>query len=269
MPASRARWAYSRYAARCSPTAVLPVPGAPCTHTVCSRGARTSRSCSGCTVATMSRIGPLRGRSISPSSSALTAVCPGQPVVLVRGERALAEPEPAAQRDALPVLRRRPVVRARHRRPPVDDHRLPVRAADVAAPDVEHLVGLGVEPAEEQRRHAVVEQLVEAACQARGQRARGRLVVAPRALGLEQRAGVLAHPAQVGAGAGQVGALTHEDAVGVGRGHGVGRDTGTSGTRGRRGVPRRGPPARVPCTGGSRVGVGRAVDTRRRCRGAG
>ncbi|CPU65282.1 Uncharacterised protein [Mycobacteroides abscessus] len=64
---TRSRWEYSRYAARCSPTAVLPVPGAPCTTTVRSIPLRTMTSCSGWMVATMSRIGPVRGRSISAS----------------------------------------------------------------------------------------------------------------------------------------------------------------------------------------------------------
>ena len=59
------RYAYSRYATRCSPTAVFPVPGAPCTQTVCAASARTMSSWSGWMVATMSRMGPDRGRSIS------------------------------------------------------------------------------------------------------------------------------------------------------------------------------------------------------------
>ncbi len=59
------RYAYSRYATRCSPTAVFPVPGAPCTQTVSAAPARTMSSWSGWMVATMSRMGPDRGRSIS------------------------------------------------------------------------------------------------------------------------------------------------------------------------------------------------------------
>jgi hypothetical protein len=45
--------------------AVFPVPGAPWTQTVCAASARTMSSWSGWMVATMSRIGPDRGRSIS------------------------------------------------------------------------------------------------------------------------------------------------------------------------------------------------------------
>ncbi len=47
------------------------VQGAPWTQTDCSSSARTIRSCSGWIVATMSRIGPTRGRSISASRISL------------------------------------------------------------------------------------------------------------------------------------------------------------------------------------------------------
>ncbi|CAM5705326.1 hypothetical protein SANTM175S_00785 [Streptomyces antimycoticus] len=77
--ASRSRCAYSRYATRCSPTAVLPVPGAPWTQMVPPIPWRTISSCSGWIVATMSRIGPTRGRSISDWSSLLVCEPPAEP----------------------------------------------------------------------------------------------------------------------------------------------------------------------------------------------
>jgi hypothetical protein len=88
----------------------------------------------------------------------------------------------------------------------------------VPSADVEDLGGLGVEPAEEQRGHPVVEQLLEPAGQAGRQRARRELVVAPGGLGVEQRAGVLTHALEVGARTDQVGALVGQDVVGHGRG---------------------------------------------------
>ncbi len=68
--ARRSRCAYSRYATRCRPTAVFPVPGAPWTQMVPVTSERTISSCSGWMVATMSRIGPTRGFSISAASRA-------------------------------------------------------------------------------------------------------------------------------------------------------------------------------------------------------
>ena len=73
----RSSWArkeYSSHAARCRPTAVLPVPGAPCTQMLVARSLRTISSCSGWIVETMSRIGPERGRSISAARMALWSV---------------------------------------------------------------------------------------------------------------------------------------------------------------------------------------------------
>ena len=52
---------------------VLPVPGAPGCRASRTDAARTMRSCSGWMVATMSRIGPVRGRSISDSRIADSA----------------------------------------------------------------------------------------------------------------------------------------------------------------------------------------------------
>ena len=90
----------------------------------------------------MSRIGPLRGRSISARSSALTpspVVVLGQPLVLVAGELAAGEAEPPAAHQALRIGGAGLVERPAHRRPPVDDDRVAGRVADVPAADVEGL----------------------------------------------------------------------------------------------------------------------------------
>src|SRR5258706_12157426 len=103
---SRSRCRYSRYAARCRPTAVLPVPGAPCTQIDWSRSARTSSSCSGWMVATMSRIGPTRGRSISSSRIRLAVaelLAAGEELVFEAGEFAFDEAESSSYGDALRV----------------------------------------------------------------------------------------------------------------------------------------------------------------------
>src|ERR1043166_6204581 len=100
---SRSRCWYSRNAARCRPTAVFPVPGAPCTAIVVSRSARTSSSCSGWMVATLSRIGPTRdlgGQDLRRGAELLAAVQmlvleAGQPRVdRPVGDRTPAEPAP-------------------------------------------------------------------------------------------------------------------------------------------------------------------------------
>ena len=117
-------------------------------------------SCSGWMVATMSRIGPVRGRSISDSrmSDAPRAVARGQVLVLVRGQPAVREAESAAAAYAHRLARPGLVERQRHAGPPVDHHRLAAGlAGHVPAADVEGLVLLGaqrrvvVQPAEEQR----------------------------------------------------------------------------------------------------------------------
>ncbi|MEX2290880.1 MAG: hypothetical protein WD794_11220 [Mycobacteriales bacterium] len=138
----------------------------------------------------------------------------GEAVVFVRREGPVPEPEAAAQHDALPVARRCAVVGPREGSAPVEHDRLAVLPADVPAAEVEDLVGLGVEAAEEQRRDPVVEQLVEPTGQAGGERPRRQLVVAPGALGVEEGARVLAHPSEIGAGAHQVRPLGGQDVVG-------------------------------------------------------
>src|SRR3954469_2860213 len=97
-------------------------------------------SCSGWIVATMSRIGPLRGRSISARSSGRTplpstarelAAGPGRGAVppppraqrpaLVAGELPAADPEAAAPHQPLRIGSAGLVERPAHGRPPVDD----------------------------------------------------------------------------------------------------------------------------------------------------
>jgi hypothetical protein len=103
-------------------------------------------------VATMSRIGPTRGRSISSRSS-----CEDE-----RGELTAGEAEPAAQPHVHPVGRRGPVERARDRRPPVDHHRITGCVPDVPAADVENLEALVGPPAERSLRPERVVVAVDA-----------------------------------------------------------------------------------------------------------
>ena len=127
-------------------------------------------SCSGWMVATMSRIGPVRGRSISDSRIADASAC-WPAVGRTRSSSSYAvscaggEAEPAAPTHGHRIARPGLVEGQRHAGPPVDHHRLtPGLAGDVAAADVERLVRLGpqrgvvVEPAEEQRHARVVLQ---------------------------------------------------------------------------------------------------------------
>ena len=120
-------------------------------------------SCSGWIVATMSRIGPTRGRSISSSRmreySCVGAA--GQRLVLVAGDLAPLEAEPPAQVHPHRLAGAAAVERQADRRPPVDDHRVAVGVGHVAAADVEPGAVLGmvllvVEPPEEQRHGRVV-----------------------------------------------------------------------------------------------------------------
>ena len=174
--------------------------------------ARTMVSCSGWIVATMSRIGPVRGRSISDSrmSDAAEGIACGEVLVLVRGEPAVREAEPAAPAHAHRLTGPGLVERPRHARPPVDHHRLAARlAGDVPAADVEGLVLLGaesrviVQPAEEERHRRIVLEALHPPVQGLLQ-VLGRDVIAADRL---QARGVLTHPGQCGARLGQMGPL--------------------------------------------------------------
>ena len=105
-------------------------------------------SCSGWMVATMSRIGPTRGRSISDSRIArvlLAGVGREQRLVLVGGHLAVLEAEAAAQLDAHRLGPAGAVERQADPGPPVDDHRVADLVADVPPADVEALaVRVGV-----------------------------------------------------------------------------------------------------------------------------
>ena len=162
--ASRTRCSYSRNAARCSPTAVLPVPGPPCTTRHVSIGARMIASCSAWIVATMSRIWPVRARPSSASSGSGTPPEPasesGSAEVLFEhvGELAGGEHEPAPALEPERIGERRPVERRRDPGAPVDHHGRAVAVFDVAPPDVPTLARLLVDAAEAQHRDVVVER---------------------------------------------------------------------------------------------------------------
>ena len=111
----------------------------------------------------MSRIGPTRGRSISPARIVLRRLGLGaveQVLVLVRRDLAALEAEPSAQHDVHRLGPGRAVERGRHVGPPVDDHRVAGVVVHVPASDVEALSSPAaqVEPAEEQRGLGVVRQ---------------------------------------------------------------------------------------------------------------
>ena len=131
---------------------------------VSSTPARTMTSCSGWIVATMSRIGPDRGRSISASRMSLCSSTGAERQVLVLegGHLAVREAEPAPDADAHRLGPAGPVERHRDLGPPVDHERLALLVVHVPAADVEGLVGRFqvVQPAEEQRHLRVVLELL-------------------------------------------------------------------------------------------------------------
>ncbi len=143
----------------------------------------------------------------------------GQVLVLVRGQPALREAEPAASAYAHRLTRTGAVERPRHAGPPVDHQRLAARlAGNVSTPDVEGLVLLGaevvvvVEPAEEQRHRRVVTQRLHPAVQGLPEVLGGDVVAADS----RQPGRVLTHPLQRRPGVGQVGALGGQDGLGLG-----------------------------------------------------
>ena len=79
----------------------------------------------------------------SPRAGSALVVVPGaQELVLVAGELAAGEAEPAAPDQTLRIGRAGLVERPAHRRPPVDDDRVAGGVADVPAADVEGLGGV-------------------------------------------------------------------------------------------------------------------------------
>ena len=120
------RYAYSRYATRCSPTAVFPVPGAPCTQTVWSAPARTMSILVGLDggddIPHGARARPLDlvdEDLARPGSRTMVrtirAACPGpargrcpEELILVGGQLAAGEPETPAQRRGSSGPRRWP-----------------------------------------------------------------------------------------------------------------------------------------------------------------
>ena len=146
--ARRRRCSNSRYAARCRATAVLPVPGPPCTTSTWSIGARITRSCSAWIVATISRIAPVRSAPISASTgSGMPPATFGrvgvvEVLVEVRRQLALVEHEAPAQVDAERVGAGGAVERRGDRRPPVDDDGVVGVVLDVAPADVPRLAAV-------------------------------------------------------------------------------------------------------------------------------
>ena len=184
--ASRRRCSNRRYAARCRPTAVLPVPGPPWTIRQPSSGARMTMSCSAWMVATISRIAPVRAAPISASTGsgmplapswasgssrcssryAVISVTPPSPVgtsgrpigsLVARPQR-----EAAAEAEPERVGHRRPVERRRDRRPPVHDDRVVLGGLDVTTADVPAVAALLVDASEEVTRpgHAQIGERV-------------------------------------------------------------------------------------------------------------
>ena len=156
-------------------------------------------------------------------------------LILVGGELAAGEPEPAAQLKAHRLGRAGPVERPGNRRPPVDHHGMAVRIMDVPPAHVEPAPGDPlarsavhrgavrrgiVEPAEEQRRVRQVAERLRPAAQIRLEVFLGDRVTAQR----PQREHVFTHEPEEVAGAAQVSLFGAEDGVRVaaspaGRGH--------------------------------------------------
>jgi hypothetical protein len=191
-------------------------------------------------VATMSRIGPLRGaldllaqqRKGPPAPHPSRApggtlqggrlVLPlGQQLVLVAGQLATGEAEPAAAQQTLRVGGAGLVERPAHRRAPVDDDGVARGVADVPAPDVEALrVRVG---ATEERRDAGVVRQGDEPFGARGAQPFGGPGVDA---GVGDRDGGGAHLGEAVGRADEVLALGGEDGIGGGlvEGGGVGRE---------------------------------------------
>ena len=210
----------------------------------------------------MSRIGPLRGRSISSRRNALVVVVAvGEPLVLVAGQLAVGEAEAAAAGQALGIGGAGLVERPAHRRPPVDDDGVARVVADMAAADVERLGrdvgGQGVGATEERRDAGVGGQGAEP-FGAGGAEPLGGPGVHP---GVGDGRGGGPHLGQAVGRPRQVGALGGEDGIGDG---GLWR----SGVRhGRRTLRRPAPavtPLSVPRAGSGEVGGGEAAPGDRR-----
>ena len=141
----------------------------------------------------------------------------GEKLVLIGGEPALLEPEPAPGPDPHQIAGPRPVEGQCHRRPPVHHQGVGTHLRlDVAAPDVAGLVPLGaqahgvVDPSEEQRDGRVVGQRLAPPVQLLTQ-VLGRDVVAADHRPPVRRLG--AHHGQGGSGGREVGALGGQDGI--------------------------------------------------------
>jgi hypothetical protein len=162
---------------------------------------------------------------LGPEQRAVALLPRAEELVLVAGELAAGEPEPAAADQALRIAGAGPVERPAHGRPPVDDHRGAGAVADVPAADVEGLGravggaggGGGVGAAEEGRDAGVGGQ----GAQPLGAGGTEPLGGPGVDTGVDDGGGGGAHPGEAVVCEGQVRALGSED--GVGRGGGGGR----------------------------------------------
>ena len=152
--------------ARCSATAVLPVPAPPATTSTPGRSARIASSCSDWIVATMSPMRPVRRRSSAASSAPSpttwkpdrSAASSSNTSSSMPSSSATAGVEVPAADDPHGLDRGCPVERLRDRGAPVDDERALVVVGDRDAADVvpvavgggAGVVGLQVEAAEHQ-----------------------------------------------------------------------------------------------------------------------
>ena len=194
------------------------MPGAPCTQTLTATSLRTISSCSGWIVETMSRIGPVRGRSISAARSEPAGeprlLGLAQVLVLEGGEATAVDAEPAPQHDVHRLERRGPVERGRDRGAPVDDDGVARLVGDVPSADVELLGrpvgGVDVDAAEEEGRARVVLQRGDAPRQHPAEHLAGDRVARLRRV---ERLGEPTHPGQLLAGVVEVGLLPCEFGV--------------------------------------------------------
>jgi hypothetical protein len=158
----------------------------------------------------------LGGQDATLRAEFLAAV---QVLVLEAGQLAFDEAEPAAGGDALRIAHAGPIERAGERRAPVEHHGLAGVVGDVAATHVVRRL-VDVEAPEEERRGRVVGQLGHPAGQLAAQRLGGEGVAGHVGAGGEEILGAAAHPAERGAGLGEVFAFGAEFVIQVDSGHG-------------------------------------------------
>lgn len=113
----------------------------------------------------MSRMGPVRGRSISAFRMPEARSWPGVEVFVLQARQgAAAEAEAPPLGDIHPLVRRGPVEARRERRPPVDDQgkRPVVGVPDVATPEVIVLSRVQPQSSEEEGELVAIREVVQA-----------------------------------------------------------------------------------------------------------